>query len=70
MNLGEWILLIAALTLVGLKAIYRDEQRATPSAYSAAAQPPAYHPQGLLWIDETMEQTTWWGDGAVIQSTH
>lgn len=69
MSLGEWIAIIAVLTLSGWALLYKEEQRAT-TAYEASALPPPYHPQGLLWIDEEMEQSTWWGDGAIIQSTH
>ena len=36
----------------------------------SAHSPAPYTPQGLLWVDESAEQTTWWGDGAIIQSTH
>lgn len=63
-------LLIGAFIALGLAAYAYDWRQSTPVVSATAFPPAPYAPQGLLWIDETLEQTTWWGDGAIIQSTH
>ncbi len=59
------ILIIGALVLVSLAYAYDWRTDRAP-----VLSPVPYSPQGLLWVDDHLEQTTWWGDGAIIQSTH